>query len=83
MSRSQYRIALYDESGDVIQGARYMHVSDETPTPGLTIDLPHGRWFVHQVVADRNEDPSSRLIGANPPAAGTLMCRPSPPADLR
>jgi hypothetical protein len=48
-SRRQYGIALYDADGDVIEGAQYVHASDEPPTPGLRIDLPQGTWFVHEV----------------------------------
>jgi hypothetical protein len=43
VSRRRYRIALYDGNGDVIEGAQYMHVSEETPTRGLPIDLPQGK----------------------------------------
>jgi hypothetical protein len=55
-----------------------MHVSDETPTPGLRIDLPQGTWFVHEVVATWSEDTSSRLLGSDPHYGGTLICRPEP-----
>ena len=79
MSRRQYRIALYDEQGAVIQGARYMHVSEETPTRGMRIDLPRGTWFVHEVVAMWSEDKSSQLLGSVPHYGGTLICRPDPP----
>jgi hypothetical protein len=77
--RRQYRIALYDADGRVIQGAQYMHVGDETPTPGLRIDLPQGVWFVHEVVATWSEDPSSRLLGSDPHYGGTMICHPTPP----
>jgi hypothetical protein len=80
MSRRQYRLALYDEVGDVIPGAEYMHANDETPTPGLRIDLPQGTWFVHEVVATWSEDQSSRLLGSDPHYGGTLICRPEPPS---
>ena len=79
MFARQYRIALYDESGRVIEGAQYMHVGEETPTPGLRIDLPQGTWFVHEVVATWSEDKSSRLLGSEPHYGGTLICRPHPP----
>ncbi len=78
MSR-QYRIALYDRRGDVIDGAQYTHVSEETPTRGLPIDLPHGTWFVHEIVATWSEDKSSQLLGSDPHYGGTLICRPAPP----
>jgi hypothetical protein len=80
MPRSQYRIALYDERGQVIRGAAYTHVTEETPTAGLQINLPRGTWFVHEVVAEWDEDPSSRLLGGNPPVVGTLICRRVPPS---
>jgi hypothetical protein len=51
-SRRQYGIALYDADGDVIEGAQYVHASDEPPTPGLRIDLPQGTWFVHEVATE-------------------------------
>jgi hypothetical protein len=79
VSQRQYRIALYDVRGEVIEGAEYMHVSEETPQPGLRIDLPQGIWFVHDVVATWSADPSSRLMGSNPHYGGTLICRPDPP----
>jgi hypothetical protein len=79
MPRRQYRIALYDEQGSVIEGAQYMHVSDETPMRGLRIDLPQGAWFVHEVVATWSEDKSSQLLGSDPHYGGTLICRPEPP----
>jgi hypothetical protein len=84
VSRRQYRLALYDGNGEVLRGARYMHVSKETPTPGLRIDLPQGTWFVHEVVAMWSEDESSQLLGGEPHVGGTLICRPEPPssADL-
>ena len=78
VSRRQYRIALYNEPGEVIQGARYMHVSEETPTRGLRVDLPPGTWFVHEVVAAWSEDKSSRLLGSDPHYGGTLICRLDP-----
>ena len=78
MGRRQYRIALYDEDGRVMQGARYMHVNEETRVPGLRIDLPQGTWFVHEVVATWSEDPSSRLLASDPHYGGTLICRPDP-----
>lgn len=79
MSRRQYRIALYDDHGGVIEGAQYMHVSEETPTRGLRIDLPQGTWFVHEVVATWSEDRSSQLLGSDPHYGGTLICRPDQP----
>lgn len=81
MPRSQYRIALYDGRGQMIRGTAYTHVTEETPTAGLQIDLPQGTWFVHEVVAEWDEDPSSRLLGGNPPMVGTLICRPEPPSE--
>ena len=62
-----------------MEGARYMHVSDETPAPGLRIDLPQGAWFVHEVVATWSGDPSSQLLGSDPHYGGTLICHPEPP----
>jgi hypothetical protein len=79
VSARQYRVALCGESGQVIEGAEYMHVGEETPTRGLRIDLPQGTWFVQEVVATRSEDKSSRLLGGDPHYGGTLICRPSPP----
>ena len=79
MARRQYRIALYDERGQVIEGARYLHVSEEVPMPGLRIDLPRGMWFVHEVAATWSEDKSSQLLGSDPHYGGTLICRPNPP----
>jgi hypothetical protein len=79
VSERQYRIALYDGDGHVIEGAQYMHVSDETPTRGLPIHLPQGTWFVHEIVATWSEDASSRLLGSDPHYGGTLICRPDPP----
>lgn len=79
MGRRQYLIALHDEDVHVIEGAQYMHAGDETPTPGLRIDLPQARWFVHEVVATWNEDLSSRLVGSDPHYGGTLICHPRPP----
>jgi hypothetical protein len=75
----QYRLALYDAHGKVIEGAQYMHVSEDTPTPGLRIDLPGGTWFVHEVVATWSEDTSSQLLGSDPHYGGTLVCRPQRP----
>ena len=66
VSPRQYRIALYDKQDEVIEGAQYMHVSDETPTRGLPIELPQGTWFVHEVVATWSEDRSSQLLGSDP-----------------
>ena len=80
MSRRQYRLALYDADGHVISGAQHMHVSDETPMPGLRIDLPQGTWFAHEVAATWSEDQSSRLLGSDPHYGGTLICRPEPPS---
>lgn len=80
MSQRQYRLALYDEDGELIRGAQYMHVSEETPTPGLRINLPRSTWFVHEVVATWSEDESSRLLGSEPHYGGTLICRPEPPS---
>jgi hypothetical protein len=79
VSRRQYRLALYDGNGEVIEGAQYMHVSEETPTRGLPINLPQGTWFVHDVVATWSEDRSSQLRGSDPHYGGTLICRPEPP----
>ena len=56
-----------------------MHVSDETPTRGLRIDLPQGMWVVDEVVATWSEDKSSQLLGSDPHYGGTLICRPKPP----
>jgi hypothetical protein len=39
----QYRLALYDEEGDVIQGARFMYASDETPYPASAYNSPEVR----------------------------------------
>jgi hypothetical protein len=78
VARRQYRLALYDEEGQVIEGAQFMYASDETPTPGLRVDLPRGTWFVHEVVATWNEDTSSRLVGTDPHDGGTLICHPAP-----
>jgi hypothetical protein len=75
----QYRLALYDADGRVIEGAQYTHVSDETPMPGLRIDLPQGIWFVHAVAATWSDDPSSRLLGSDPHYGGTLICHPNAP----
>jgi hypothetical protein len=75
----QYRIALYDRHGEVIEGARYTHVSEQTPMRGLQIDLPRGTWFVHEVVATWSEDTSSQLHRSDPHCGGTLICRPEPP----
>lgn len=79
MALRQYRIALHDADGRVIEGAQYMHVSEETPAPGLRIDLPKGTWYVHEVVATWSGDPSSRLEGSEPHYGGTLICRPLAP----
>jgi hypothetical protein len=79
VSRRQYRIAIYGGNGDVIEGAQYMHLSEETPTRGLPIDLPQGKWFVHEVVATWSEDRSSQLDGSDPHYGGTLICRPDAP----
>jgi hypothetical protein len=79
MSHRQYRIALYDRSAEVIEGAQYMHISEQTPIRGLQLDLPQGRWFVHEVVATWSEDRSSQLRGSDPHYGGTLICRPEPP----
>jgi hypothetical protein len=79
VSRRQYRIALYDRNSEVIEGAQYTHVSEETPTRGLPIDLPQGTWFVHEVVATWSEDKSSQLLGSDPHYGGTLICRPDRP----
>jgi hypothetical protein len=73
-----YRIALYDKHDEVIDGAQYMHVSDETPTRGLPIDLPQGTRFVHEIVATWSEDSSSQLLGSDRHYGGTLICRPDP-----
>jgi hypothetical protein len=80
MARSQYRIALYDEEGRVIEGVQYMHVSEDTPTPGQQINVPHGTWFVHQIVATGSGEPSSRLFGSDP-YGGTLICHPHAPVS--
>jgi hypothetical protein len=79
VARRQYRLALYDETGEVIEGAQYMRAIEGTPIPGLRIDLPQGTWFVHDVAATWNEDKSSRLVGGDPDYGGTLICRPKPP----
>jgi hypothetical protein len=79
VSRRQYRLALYDVDGHVIEGAQYMHVSEDTPAVGLRIDLLRGAWFVHEVVATWSEDPSSQLLGSDPHYGGTLICRPKRP----
>lgn len=79
MSARQYRIALYDQQGGLIEGAQYTHVSEDTPAPGLPIALPFGTWFVHDVVATWSEDRSSQLLGTDPHYGGTLICRPNPP----
>ena len=79
VSRRQYRIALYDRNGEVLEGVQYMRVSEETPTGGLQIDLPQGTWFVHEVVATWSEDRSSQLHGSDRHYGGTLICRPEPP----
>lgn len=79
VSPRQYRIVLYDKQDEVIEGAQYMHVSDETPTRGLRIELPQGTWFVHEVVATWSEDRSAQLLGSDPHYGGTLICRPDPP----
>jgi len=81
MNGRQYRLALYDAAGKVIEGARYMHVSEDTPTPGRRIDLPGGTWFVHEVVATWSEDRSSQLLGSDPHYGGTLVCRPERPSE--
>jgi hypothetical protein len=74
-----YRIALYDEQGEVIEGAQYTHVGGQTPARGLRIDLPQGAWFVHEVVATWSEDSSSQLLGSDPHYGGTLICHPAMP----
>ena len=79
VSSRQYRIALYDNHGEVIEGAQYMHVSERAPNPGMPIDLPQGSWFIHEVAATWNEDKSSQLLGSDPHYGGTLVCRPYPP----
>jgi hypothetical protein len=79
MADRQYRIALYDANDAVIEGAQYTLASDETPIPGTRIDLPLGTWFVHEVVATWNSDPSSRFLGGDPHYGGTLICHPEPP----
>jgi hypothetical protein len=61
----------------VIEGAQYTVVSEETPTPGSPIDLPQGRWFVHEIVATWSDDRSSQLIGGDPHYGGTLICGPT------
>jgi len=80
MTPRQYRIALYDADGRVIEGAQFTHVSDETPVPGLRVDLPQGTWFVHEVVATWSGDSSSRFVGGDPHYGGTLICRPGRPS---
>jgi hypothetical protein len=79
VSGRQYRIALYDDRGRVIEGAQYMHVSKHTPRRGLSIRLPQGTWFVHEIVASWSEDTSSQLLGSDPHHGGTLICRPERP----
>jgi hypothetical protein len=81
VSHRQYRIALYDKQDEVIEGAQYIHVRDETPTRGLPIELPQGTWFVREVVATWSEDRSSQLLGSNPHYGGTLICRSDPPGS--
>ena len=78
MPERQYRLALYDVDGNVIEGAQYTRVSEETPIPGRRIDHPLGTWFVHEVVATWSGDPSSQLLGGDPHYGGTLVCRPHP-----
>jgi len=78
VSARQYRIALCDQFGGLIEGAQYPHVSEETPAPGLPIALPKGTSFVHDVVATWSEDRSSQLLGTDPHYGGTLICRPNP-----
>jgi hypothetical protein len=77
--RRQYRIALCDKHGEVIEGPQYMRLSDETPTRGLPIDFPQGTWFVPEIVPTWSEDKSSQLLGSDPHYGGTLICRPDPP----
>ena len=79
VSRRSYRIALYDNHDEVIEGAEYMHVTDETPTRGLRIELQQGTWFVHEIVATWSEDRSSQVLGSDPHYGGTLICHPDPP----
>jgi hypothetical protein len=81
MAKRQYRLALHDERGDAIRSAQYTYVSEQTPLPGLRIDLPRGTWYVHEVVATWNGDPSSRLLAVDPSYGGTLICRPQPCHD--
>jgi len=78
VSARQYRIALYDKRGAVIEGAQYTVVSEGTPTPGSPIDLPQGRWFVHEILATWSGDRSSKLLGSDHYGA-TLICRPTKP----
>lgn len=79
MDGRQYRLALYDAEGNVVEGAQYTLVSEDTPTPGRQISLPGGPWFVHEVGATWSEDTSSEFLGGDPHYGGTLVCRPKPP----
>ena len=79
MSKRQYRLTLYDADGNVIKDAEHMHSSDETPLPGLRIELPQGTWFVHEIVTTWSETGASQLLGSDPHYGGTLICRPEPP----
>lgn len=83
MSDRQYRIALYDANGVVIEGAQYTLASNETPILGMRIALPLGTWFVHEVVATWNGDRPSRFLGGDPHYGGTLICNPQPPPTSR
>jgi hypothetical protein len=78
MSKRQYRLALHDEHGAVIEGAQYAHVSERTPQPGDRIELPGGAWIVDEVVATFSGDERSRLVDMDG-YGGTLICRPAAP----
>ncbi len=52
----QYRLALYDGNGHVIEGAQYMHVSEETP---LALDTAR----VHLQHPGRPVRPSKKCTG--------------------
>jgi len=75
--RRNYKIVLLDADGKPVTGAQYVHASDRTPAPGLCIDLPSGRWYVHEVVATHGGDRSAQLVEVSH-YGGTLICRPEP-----
>jgi len=76
--RRKSRIALYDADGRVIPRAQYMYVGDETPMPGLRIDLPRV-WFVHEVVASGVRILPRGCSAATRTTGGTMICHPNPP----